>query len=200
MSYLDRIAECNRHDLSAFRPFLVGSDRVGWLRQPFAERLLAEDSVFVETDGTGALAPELIDFESRSAAMVPVLRALEAEGLIPGWRDELYPVGTGFAAPPLLQIERAAVPAFGVRAYGVHMNGFVRKDDGLHMWVGRRAYDKPTYPGMLDNMVAGGQPIGIGLKENLIKECAEEAAIPRALAEQAIPVGAILGGDGSMRP
>ena len=36
-----------------------------------------------------------------------------------------------------------------------------------------------------------GQPIGIGLKENLIKECAEEAAIPRDLAERAIPVGAI---------
>jgi len=39
--------------------------------------------------------------------------------------------------------------------------------------------------------VAGGLPLGIGLRENLIKECAEEAAIPRALAEQAIPVGAI---------
>ena len=60
-----------------------------------------------------------------------------------------------------------------------------RRRDGLHVWVPRRSYDKPTFPGELDNTVAGGQPAGIGLHENLIKECAEEASIPRALAAQA---------------
>src|SRR3546814_9408795 len=59
------------------------------------------------------------------------------------------------------------------------------------MWTGRRARDKHTYPGMLDNTVAGGQPLGLSLRENLVKECAEEAAIPRALAERAIAVSAI---------
>jgi isopentenyldiphosphate isomerase len=59
------------------------------------------------------------------------------------------------------------------------------------MWIGRRAADRPNFPGKLDNMVAGGQPIGIGLKENLIKECAEEASIPPALADRARPVGAV---------
>jgi isopentenyldiphosphate isomerase len=120
-----------------------------------------------------------------------VVRALEAEGIVKGRRNEYYPVGTGFAAPPLLAMERAAIPHFGVRAYGVHMNGYVRKRDGIHMWIGRRAKDKHTYPGMLDNTVAGGQPMGIGLLENLIKECKEEAAIPEALARQAHGVGAI---------
>ena len=59
------------------------------------------------------------------------------------------------------------------------------------MWVARRALDKPTFPGMLDNMVAGGQPIGIGLRENLIKECQEEANIPAELSRQAESVGVI---------
>src|SRR3546814_16249753 len=59
------------------------------------------------------------------------------------------------------------------------------------MWIGRRARDKHTYPGMLDNMVAGGQPLGLSLRENLVKECAEEAAIPPALAERAVAVSAI---------
>ena len=36
---------------------------------------------------------------------------------------------------------------------------------------------------MLDNTVAGGQPIGLSLRDNLAKEAAEEAAIPRAFAE-----------------
>jgi isopentenyldiphosphate isomerase len=57
--------------------------------------------------------------------------------------------------------------------------------------VPRRTFTKPTFPGQLDNTVAGGQPAGIGLHANLIKECAEEASIPRRLAEQAKAVSYI---------
>ena len=39
--------------------------------------------------------------------------------------------------------------------------------------------------------MAGGQPHGIGLRENMIKECAEEAGMSRALAEGAEAAGAI---------
>ena len=108
-----------------------------------------------------------------------------------GRRDEFYPVTQAFAALPVLQIERAAVPHFGVLAFGVHMNAFVRTRNGLQMWVARRAADKPTFPGMLDNAVAGGQPIGIGLRENLLKECHEEAGIPPEIAQRATSVGAL---------
>jgi 8-oxo-dGTP pyrophosphatase MutT (NUDIX family) len=41
----------------------------------------------------------------------------------------------------------------------------------------------PKYPGMLDHIVAGGQPYGIAPMENMIKECGEEAGIPRDLAQ-----------------
>lgn len=196
MSYLDRIREANRHDLSGFRPLEVAGERVGWLRHGFAERLEAFPKAFAVARDKVTLAPGLDSFEARSQAVEGALRALAADGLIIGWRDEPYPVGTSFAGPPLLQMERAAVPWFGVRAYGVHMNGFVPAPGagggaGLAMWIGRRARDKPTYPGLLDNMVAGGQPLGVGLKENLVKECAEEAAIPPELAARAVPVGAI---------
>lgn len=59
------------------------------------------------------------------------------------------------------------------------------------MWIARRAKNKSTYPGKLDNMVAGGQPIDLSFKDNLIKECTEEAAIPLEMARRAISVGAI---------
>jgi 8-oxo-dGTP pyrophosphatase MutT (NUDIX family) len=58
------------------------------------------------------------------------------------------------------------------------------------MQIGR-ASGKMTYPGMLDNMVAGGQPFGLGLKENMIKECAEEAGIPLEIARTVQAVGVI---------
>src|SRR5207249_4840581 len=67
----------------------------------------------------------------------------------------------------------------------------VRKHDGIHMWIARRAKDKQTHPGKLDNTVAGGQPIDLSYKDNLIKECMEEAGIPPEMATRAIPVGAI---------
>jgi len=191
MSFLDRIRACNTYDITGFRAFRVAGRRVGWIRHALAERLAAWPAVFAVGADAVTLDPGLTDFAARSAAVEPVLRSLAAAGLIPGWRNEPYPVALGFAADPLLAMERAAIPRFGVRAYGVHMNGYLRRPDGLHMWVARRARDKPTYPGMLDNTVAGGQPLGLGLMENLIKECAEEAAIPKALAMQSRPVGAI---------
>jgi isopentenyldiphosphate isomerase len=191
MAFLDRIRECNAHDLANFRPFVVAGQRVGWVRHAFAERLARFSDTFDVAREAVRLSDGLTTFAARTDALEVVVRALEADGTIKGRRNEYYPVSTSFAAEPLARIERAAIPAFGIRAYGVHMNGFVRRADGIHMWIGRRARDKHTYPGMLDNTVAGGQPMGIGLLENLVKECKEEAAIPEALARQAVPVGAI---------
>ena len=191
MSYLDHIRACNNADLSRFAPFIVADQKVGWLRPEFAARLADWPDVFEIEDTRVAIASTFDDFASRSAAVEGPLRALATTGVIDGWREEPYPVMSVWGDPPLLQMERAAVPHFGVRAWGVHMNGFVRREDGLQMWVATRARDKPTYPGMLDNTVAGGQPIGISPRDNLIKECGEEAGIPEALAKRARPVGVI---------
>jgi isopentenyldiphosphate isomerase len=191
MAYLDHIRACNNFDPAGFRPFRVGGDRVGYVPHALAEELRRWPKVFRVEDGAVALDPALTGFEVRSEAMDGPLRQLAAEGRIEAWRDEPYPVTPDWHVPPLMRMERAACPHFGIRAFGVHLNGFVRKADGLHMWIARRAYDKPTFPGMLDNMVAGGQPLGIGLMDNVIKECAEEAGIPKSIARKAVPIGMI---------
>ena len=191
MSYLDHIRACNDFEPSDYRPFLVGDERAGFIRHALADRLTQWPEVFQVSNAEVRLDQRYDDFESRSRAIDAPLRALAADGVIEAWREELYPVTPDWHTPPLMQIERAACPAFGIRAYGVHMNGFVRNSDGLYMWVARRARDKATFPGMLDNMVAGGQPIGIGLRENMIKECAEEANIPETIARNVVPVSMI---------
>ncbi len=191
MSYLDHIHACNNADLNRFVPFHVAGNRLGWLRPEFAAKLAAWPDVFDVGADTVALIPAHVGFTARSAAVEGPLRALADAGEITGWREEPYPVMAVWGDPPLLQMERAASPHFGIRAWGVHMNGFVRRDERMHMWVAIRAKDKPTYPGMLDNMVAGGQPVGITPRDNLIKECAEEAGIPEDLSSRAWPVGVI---------
>src|SRR3546814_1449713 len=82
-------------------------------------------------------------------------------------------------------MERGAVPLFGVPAFGVHVNGYVATADGPRLWVGRRAKHKMVAPGKLDHLVAGGQPYGLGLMENVVKEAQEEASIPADLAARA---------------
>jgi isopentenyldiphosphate isomerase len=191
MSYLDRIAECNTFDLSRYVPFEIDGERVGLVRKDFAGLLAPYTQVFRVEAARVSLAEQLTGFAARSAAVEPVLRELAAQGHILGWREEALVVTQSFSSAPYMQIERAAANHLGVRTFGVHMNGFVRRSDGLHMWVPRRSRNKPTYPGRLDNMVAGGQPTGIGLLDNLIKECAEEANIPAVLARRAQPVGLI---------
>lgn len=195
MSYLDRIRAANTHDLRGFLPFSVDGIRVGCVKKPFAETLTRWPEVFRIDEHRVTLAPPLDDdgvpVKERTRAVGEVLRTLREEGVIDGWRDELYPVNRSWTEPPALLIERAAVPWLGVRGYGVHMNGFVRDAGGLRMWVARRSLSKPTGPGKLDQMVAGGQPAGIGLYDNMVKECAEEAGIPFEFARRVRAVGAI---------
>jgi 8-oxo-dGTP pyrophosphatase MutT (NUDIX family) len=191
MSLLDRIRECNAHDLTNFLPFYVEGARVGWVKKKFARRLAEFHGVFaVEWDAV-EIAAELTTPDARSEAMARVIATLAGEGFVAGVRGEMYPVSTSFGAAPLLVMERAAAPHFGVRAYGVHLSGFVRAPDGVRLWVGLRDPNKHAYPGQLDNLVAGGQPVGIGLAENLAKEAREEASIPPELIARARPVGCV---------
>ena len=64
---------------------------------------------------------------------------------------------TGFHSQPLALVERAAAVHLGIKAYGVHVNGYVRGASGIELWVATRSRRKPTWPGKLDHIVAGGQ-------------------------------------------
>ncbi len=191
MSLLDRIRVCQRWKPDDYRPFVVGSDQVGWVRHESARRLAAYDRVFRVGDQSVRLHPALGSAQARTEAVAEVLDRFRDRGEFPNWRNEPYPVLNRWGAAPLMTIERAAAPLFGVRGFGVHLNGYQRSDSGLRLWVGRRSRHKPTGAGKLDNLVAGGQPAGISVRENLVKECAEEADLSRAMAERAIPVGAV---------
>jgi len=191
VSFLDHIRHANNWNHADFVPFAVAGRIVGRVRRDRIARLRAFPDTVTVASHQLSLAPGLDDFASRSAAFDEMLGILRAEGAFPAWGDEPYPVKAEWGDEPLMRVERAACPWLGVRSWGVHVNGYVRKPDGIHMWIARRARDKPTYPGLLDNMVAGGQPIGVGLMENIVKECAEEADIPAELAGRARAVGAI---------
>lgn len=203
MAYLDHIRACNAFDPRRFRPFVVAGETVGAVAHDLVPRLLRFEGVFAADARAVSMSDDLEDFAARTDAMASVLKDLAAEGRVGGWRDEPFRVAADFASPPLLKMERAGAPLFGVTSYGVHVNGFVRGARGLSMWVGRRSPTKPNYPDMLDNLCAGAVPFGLGARETLIKEAHEEASIPEAVARRARSVGTIrycCEGDGGLRP
>jgi len=192
MKLIDYIEICNRYDPRNFIPFLVDGQRVGQVRPDFAGRLIEWDQVFQRrNDALHLLTPPAATLEQRSLPLAQVLEALLEQGLLSHLHGEQYPVTPGGPEDGLLLIDRAAAPWFGIRAFGQHMNGYVRTPEGLMMWVARRSSDRVNFPGKLDNMVAGGLPYGIPLARNLAKECWEEAGIPAQLAGNARPVGAV---------
>lgn len=129
-----------------------------------------------------------------SDAFSEVTSKLKTAGHIKGWRNELVSVVTRFSSEPVFSVERAAYPYFGFRGYGVHLNGFIRdiRTGAIsHLWVAKRSATKSTWPGMLDHIAAGGQPLGLKPFENLLKEAEEEAGIPFKLSKSAKSVGAV---------
>ncbi|MBK5967386.1 MULTISPECIES: DUF4743 domain-containing protein [Thiorhodovibrio] len=203
MSYLDHIDACNRWTKADFLPWGIAGEILGWMRQDFAEKLVdvaalafpGQYRFALEGAGPGL---EMLDWQledgdpsARDARLTRLCAALQAEGMLPAPQGERYPVTSGRRDQAKFTIDRAHAPYFGTRAFGQHLNGFVRGPDGLELWVARRAADRRHYPNRLDNMVAGGLPHGVDLRENLRKECYEEAGLRAEIADQAHPVGAI---------
>ncbi|KAG0295424.1 hypothetical protein BGZ96_011797 [Linnemannia gamsii] len=217
LSLIDVINRCDsfpypsdsvRLERLSFLTFIVDEIPCGRIHSSAVPHIVAfnqqDRPVFHITDTTIAFMPWLKDYESRSDAIAQMLdiwrKDIKSFPSLSGWRDELYGVYTHITDPnttkggAALAIERSACGIFGVHAYGVHMNGYVRTGPRPHevkMWVARRSATKPTYPGMLDNMVAGGMGFGHSPGYTVLKESMEEATIPLEIARNAVPVGTI---------
>jgi 8-oxo-dGTP pyrophosphatase MutT (NUDIX family) len=190
MSFRHHVAACNNYDPTRVVPLFADNERVGLVRRDNAEALRRFPDVFaIANDRVSLLARG--DVAAVSRAVDAVVDALVVEKRIPKSRNETFDVAPRWGAPVVFRLDRGAVPFFGTRAYGVHLNGYRRDGSAVDLWVGRRAPDKSVAPDKLDNLVAGGIGNGHGLEETLLKEGEEEASIPRSLTSRAVPAGAV---------
>ncbi len=193
MSLADRIAELNTCDPTNYLPFMCAGKRVGSIRRDRAALLREFRDTFVITESQVSLAPALGDRRMRTEAMTRAIAVLFGKGEIPRLRRESYAVvpvdDRMLSTPPLFEVDRAAVPYFGIRAFGVHVNGFVREGGSYSLWIARRSKTAHIHPGKLDNMVAGGQPAALSVTANMMKEAKEEASIAPSLAKTAKEAG-----------
>lgn len=129
------------------------------------------------------ISARLDSFEERNSAFASIaskLRVKDELYTLKGWRDELYTVYYPEHEPYFL-VERAFSPLLGIVMYGVHLNGYIPPQlsytGEIQFWVPRRSKTKATFPGMLDNTIAGGIGHPYGIWETLVKESYEEAGI-----------------------
>lgn len=175
--------------LAGLVPWRIGSARVGWLTEELARRLRSVRGAFDAQggdgqggDGLGLVSDE--GTEARSRALGEIVAHLAAAGVV-SRRDEAFDVRAGPESEALARLDRGALSPLGVISQGVHVNGRVRRPDGLHLWVGWRSKRKGVAPGKLDNLIAGGVPAGLTPMQTLLKEAAEEASMPPELAARA---------------
>ncbi|MGH7049574.1 MAG: NUDIX hydrolase [Acetobacteraceae bacterium] len=180
-SLLRHIARCRNARLPGTRLRLwLGKTAVGWVTRETAAEIRAA-APGARQDGTGLALSDAAAFEAMG-------EAIAARGLVRR-RNEPFSVRASPDQPELARIDRGALPLLGIWSEGVHVNGLVRRADQPWLWVAERAHQKLLDPGKLDHLVAGGLPAGLSAWDTLCKEAAEEAAIPPALARQAVAVG-----------
>jgi 8-oxo-dGTP pyrophosphatase MutT (NUDIX family) len=174
------IAAAQACDASARLPFFINDDGqaclVGSLARAHLSVLARWPQALQLADGAVTLtlpAAERDDFFTLAN------RRLHQDGLVIGWRDETYPVLAQHDGRLLATFERAASRFWGSTTFGAHCNGYVAGADGRpsHLWIARRAYDKATDPGLLDNLVGGGVPHGQTPVDCVRREGWEEAGL-----------------------
>ncbi len=183
-SFSRHIAAIDNAELPGRRTrFFIGAEIVGYIAPELAPVLSDFDQIRRTPRGLTLNA-------DRAGDLHPIARQLAEAGFM-RWRNEAFDVRAQPNGTALATIDRGALPAFGIQAQGIHLDAILRRPDGLHLWVARRAANKALDPNKLDHVVAGGLPAGLTPLECLVKEAAEEASMPATIAERAIPVGAI---------
>jgi len=176
-------------------PLFCSSVQVGFVPAQVVAQLQKYPQVFTVRMVDVTINEDLKNAEERNKALEAVLLDLKKQNLfeaLRGWRDECYDIKEHFSSPALFKMERSATPLFGLRQYGIHINGFVRHSTrGDCLWLQRRSATKQTYPGLLDSLVGGGLAAGMTVAETVVKEAMEEANVPEALAATATSVGSV---------
>ncbi len=178
-------------DFIAFRA--EGLADLGFIRREFVPILREFPDIFVESPEAVDLHPALDTYEKRTRAFERVVETLDARNVFTFRKmREMYPVHPGWGRPALFEVERNTTIFLGVRTQGVHVNGYSCDAKGRRtIWLQERARTISAWPGRLDQMAAGGQPVGISVRDNMIKEGGEEALLDASLMEQAVSVGTI---------
>ncbi len=164
--------------------FYMGDYNAGFIKKDFAQKLFQIDEPnFSILKDRLILNPSLNTFDKRSLFFLELANKLESLSIIKKRNEEIL-VKTLCGAVHLCKVDRSLIPMFGIKAEGVHINGYTIKDGQKHIWIAKRA-NVLVEPNKLDNLVGGAIPFGYNAFDTMVKEANEEAGIKRELAIKA---------------
>ncbi len=194
-AFLNWINECNQFDAKDYLPFVIDNTVLGYIhtekRSIFTDSKEVFSLIDFKQQDAITFHADIRDRDKRTKAINSIAKNWYETGILRSWVGEQYHVNTGFNHQSFFTIERSAASLLGIKKYGVHINAWVEKKGQVYLWVARRAKDKPTFPGKLDHLVAGGHGADYQIEDTMIKECAEEANIPKNIAQTAQPVSMV---------
>ena len=130
---------------------LILLTQVGFVPAQVVNQLHNYPKVFKVSEFVVTIHEELQNPDERNKALEAVLLDMRNQNLfeaLAGWRNECYDIKEHFSSTALFKMERSATPLFGLRQYGIHINGFVKHSTrGDCLWLQRRSPTKQTYPG-----------------------------------------------------
>lgn len=169
---------------------LMGEQLIGHLNPeflPYLQESLQKQSIPLIAIGHDKLTIQLAKPKDLSASLHQLANRMRSGGFIPGWRNEDF-AWIDQNGHKYFRLERAAFRTFGFRSIATHINGYTQNNT---IWLGRRSETKPTDPGKLDNLAAGGITHDETPWVCARRELWEEAGVPEQIAELIEPVGRI---------
>ena len=161
------ILACNNTSLPGGRFLLkVARHPVGWVGAATAKSLAQ----------TGGILRKRVVVVPDLSVLNACVNEMSCTGAI-RYRDEPFDVRSDVDGEVVGQIDRSAMPVFGLLGQNVHLNGLVLSDEGIKVWMGLRASTKIIGPGKWDHITAGGVSAGLTPDHALRKEAYEEAGL-----------------------
>ena len=154
---------------------------------PYLQESLKKQSVSLISMDHDRLTIHLGKPIDLSASLNQLANFLRLGGFIPGWRNEEF-AWVDQNGHMYFRLERAAFRTFGFRSMATHINGYTKANS---IWLGRRSENKPTDPGKLDNLAAGGITADETPWVCAKRELWEEAGVPAQITDEIEPVGRI---------
>ena len=177
----------NKYKLEEFVPIIIEKKKIGWIYKENLDHLIS-NSLLGEGEKQTSVKLNLQEAESFFQKSYIELRR---QKLIRTDVHEQCPVfythslqprlnfnySSKFCDNNLFNVQRSILGFFGLPAYGVHLNGWKLEGKNVYFLLGKRSKNIKKFPGLYDNLVAGGVVSNLSLNKNLAKESYEEASI-----------------------
>jgi len=154
---------------------------------PHLQELFKKQSIPLAKMSHDRLSIQLGRPKELSTTLSLLANHMRQGGFIPGWRNEEF-AWVDQNGHKYFRLERSAFRTFGFRSMATHINGYTKADT---IWLGRRSENKPTDPGKLDNLAAGGINADETPWVSARRELWEEAGVPEQISDDIEPIGGI---------